>query len=96
MNVEAVVPESVDYVFLANTFHGVPDKLGLAWSVAAILRPREILGIVDPASPTARGNGRSRPTARPSPCCDILNERYAGREINKVEYEEKRRLISQG
>jgi len=42
MDVEAVVPESVDYVFLANTFHGVPDKLGLAWSVAAILRPKEI------------------------------------------------------
>ena len=28
MNVEAVVPELVDYLFLANTFYGVPDKLG--------------------------------------------------------------------
>src|SRR6516162_4640674 len=26
MRVDAVVPEPVDYVFLANTFHGVPDQ----------------------------------------------------------------------
>jgi protein-L-isoaspartate O-methyltransferase len=28
MTFDAVVPEPVDYVFLANTFHGVPDQLG--------------------------------------------------------------------
>ena len=47
MNVSAVVPEPVDYVFLANTFHGVPDKTGLARAVAAILKPRGRFGIVN-------------------------------------------------
>ena len=37
MTVDAVVPEPVHYVFLANTFHGIPDQLGLAQAVAAIL-----------------------------------------------------------
>jgi len=40
MNIETVVSEPVDYVLLANTFHGVPDKTGLARAVAAILKPR--------------------------------------------------------
>jgi SAM-dependent methyltransferase len=47
MTVDAVVPEPVDYAFLANTFHGVPDKLGLAQAVAAILKPKGQLGIVN-------------------------------------------------
>jgi ubiquinone/menaquinone biosynthesis C-methylase UbiE len=45
--VDAVVPESVDYVFLANTFHGVPDQLGLARAVAAMLKPKGQFGIVN-------------------------------------------------
>jgi ubiquinone/menaquinone biosynthesis C-methylase UbiE len=47
MNIQAIVPEPVDYVFLANTFHGVPDKAGLARAVAAILKPRGLFGIVN-------------------------------------------------
>ena len=47
MNLQTVVPELVDYVFLANTFHGVPDKTGLARAVAAILKPRGRFGIVN-------------------------------------------------
>jgi ubiquinone/menaquinone biosynthesis C-methylase UbiE len=47
MNVDAVVPKPVDYVFLANTFHGVPDKLGLARAIAATLKPTGQLGIVN-------------------------------------------------
>ena len=47
MNVEQSVPELVDYVFLANTFHGVPDKKGLARAVAAILKPHGRFGIVN-------------------------------------------------
>ena len=47
MDIEAVVTEPVDYVFLANTFHGVPDKEGLARAVAAILKPQGRFGIVN-------------------------------------------------
>ena len=47
MRVDAVVPEPVDYVFLANTFHGVPDQLRLARAVTAILKPCEQFGIVN-------------------------------------------------
>jgi hypothetical protein len=41
------VPEPVDYVFLANTFHGVPDHLGLARTVSAMLKPKGQFGIVN-------------------------------------------------
>ena len=47
MRVDAVVPEPVDYVFLANTFHGVPDQLRLARAVKAILKPCGQFGIVN-------------------------------------------------
>ena len=47
MTVDAVVPEPVDYVFLANTFHGVPDQLGLARAVAATLKSKAQFGIVN-------------------------------------------------
>jgi ubiquinone/menaquinone biosynthesis C-methylase UbiE len=47
MTVDAVLPEPIDYVFLANTFHGIPDQLGLARAVAAILRPKGQFGIVN-------------------------------------------------
>jgi len=46
MTVDQVVPEPVDYVFLANTFHGVPDQLGLARAVAALLKPNGQFGVV--------------------------------------------------
>ena len=47
MAVDTVVPEPVDYVFLANTFHGIPDQLGVARAVAASLKPHGQLGIVN-------------------------------------------------
>ena len=47
MMVDAVVPEPVDYVFLANTFHGVPDQLRLSRAVKAILKPCGQFGIVN-------------------------------------------------
>jgi ubiquinone/menaquinone biosynthesis C-methylase UbiE len=34
-----LVPDHVDWVLIANTFHGVPDKTRLAGAVAAILKP---------------------------------------------------------
>jgi SAM-dependent methyltransferase len=47
MTFDALVPEPVDYVFLANTFHGVPDQLGLARAVATILKPGGQFGVVN-------------------------------------------------
>jgi len=35
-----LVPSHVDWVLIANTFHGVPDKTRLAGAVAAVLQPR--------------------------------------------------------
>jgi SAM-dependent methyltransferase len=37
--VASLVPERVDYVLLANTFHGVPDKERFSGAVASILVP---------------------------------------------------------
>lgn len=36
---ELVPPSSEDFVLIANTFHGVPDKARLARSVVTVLRP---------------------------------------------------------
>jgi len=47
MMVDAVVREPVDYVFLANTFHGVSDRLGLARAVARTLTPEGQFGSVN-------------------------------------------------
>jgi ubiquinone/menaquinone biosynthesis C-methylase UbiE len=47
MAVNGVVPEPVDYVFLANTFHGVLDRLGLASAVAEKLKPNGQFAIVN-------------------------------------------------
>jgi ubiquinone/menaquinone biosynthesis C-methylase UbiE len=47
MTVDAIVPEPVYYVFLANTFHGIPDQLSVARAVAATLKPHGQFGIVN-------------------------------------------------
>jgi SAM-dependent methyltransferase len=41
-----VVREPVDHVFLANAFHGVPDKLRLARAVHDVLKPGGLFAIV--------------------------------------------------
>jgi ubiquinone/menaquinone biosynthesis C-methylase UbiE len=46
-DVAALVREPVDFVFLANVFHGVPDRTRLARNVAAILKPEGRLAIVN-------------------------------------------------
>ena len=38
-NLAAMVPSPADLVFMANTFHGVPDQSRLARAVAATLKP---------------------------------------------------------
>jgi ubiquinone/menaquinone biosynthesis C-methylase UbiE len=42
-----VVPAPVDFVFLANAFHGVPDRPRLAAAVAKILKPGGQFAIVN-------------------------------------------------
>ncbi len=41
------VTEKVDFVLIANTFHGVPDKTGLVGGVAAVLKPGGRLAIIN-------------------------------------------------
>lgn len=45
--VATLVPEAVDFVFLANAFHGVPDRSRLARAVCATLRPGGEFAIVN-------------------------------------------------
>ena len=42
-----LISEKVDYVLIANTFHGVPDPLALAREVAATLKPGSRFTIVN-------------------------------------------------
>ncbi|MDQ0561422.1 ubiquinone/menaquinone biosynthesis C-methylase UbiE [Rhizobium mesoamericanum] len=37
----------VDFVLIANTFHGVPDQIGLARSVRAVLQPNGLFCIIN-------------------------------------------------
>jgi len=46
-DVAALVGHPVDFVLIANTFHGVPDKPRLACSVARILKPGGLFAIVN-------------------------------------------------
>jgi SAM-dependent methyltransferase len=39
--------EPVDYVLMANTFHGVPDQTGLSRAVRAVLPPHGLFSIVN-------------------------------------------------
>jgi SAM-dependent methyltransferase len=46
-DITKLLPEPVDYILMANTFHGVPDQAGLARSASAVLRPQGLLAIVN-------------------------------------------------
>jgi ubiquinone/menaquinone biosynthesis C-methylase UbiE len=46
-DIEKVVREAVDYVFLANAFHGVPDKPRLARVVHNVLKPGGLFAVVN-------------------------------------------------
>jgi hypothetical protein len=41
------VKEPVDFVLIANTFHGVPDQKGLARAVRAVLRPKGSFAVIN-------------------------------------------------
>lgn len=42
-----LLPRKVDYVLIANTFHGVPEKTGMSNAVAAVLSPRGQFAIIN-------------------------------------------------
>lgn len=42
-----LLPGKVDYVLIANTFHGVPEKTAMAHAVATVLNPRGLFAIVN-------------------------------------------------
>jgi len=46
-NLPELLPGKVDYVLIANTFHGVPDKTAMARTVAPVLKPRGQFAIVN-------------------------------------------------
>jgi len=47
MELSRLVHAPVDYVLVANTFHGVPDKTALAREVAASLKPEGLFTIIN-------------------------------------------------
>ncbi|ENN84975.1 hypothetical protein RHSP_58567 [Rhizobium freirei PRF 81] len=46
-DVATYLPEKVDYVLMANTFHGVPDQPALVRVIRAVLKSGGLLGIVN-------------------------------------------------
>jgi ubiquinone/menaquinone biosynthesis C-methylase UbiE len=46
-DIAQLVPHEIDYVLIANTFHGVPDKTTLAQTVARVLKPGGLFAIVN-------------------------------------------------
>lgn len=46
-DIAKLVPEPVDFVLLANVFHGVPDKTPLSREVGSVLRPGGLLAILN-------------------------------------------------
>lgn len=42
-----LLPQAIDYVLIANTFHGVADQADLARAVRSVLRPGGLFGIVN-------------------------------------------------
>ena len=46
-DIASVIGEPVDHVFLANTFHGVPDRLKLSGEVRKVLKPGGLFSIVN-------------------------------------------------
>jgi ubiquinone/menaquinone biosynthesis C-methylase UbiE len=47
LHLRNLLSEPVDYVFIANTFHGVPDKTQLAHVAHSVLAPGGLFGIVN-------------------------------------------------
>jgi len=47
MKVASLVPENVDCVLMANTFHGIPEKTELVNHIYALLKPQGMFGVIN-------------------------------------------------
>lgn len=47
MDIADLIPEKVDFILLANTFHGIPDKEKIVKSMASALKPEGKIAIVN-------------------------------------------------
>ncbi|MBU2847663.1 class I SAM-dependent methyltransferase [Acidithiobacillus ferriphilus] len=47
MDLHWLLPESVDYCLMANTFHGVPEQTALAREIARVLKPSGLFAVVN-------------------------------------------------
>ena len=47
MKIDELVSDKVDFILLANTFHGVPDKETLGKSMLSVLKPQGKLAVVN-------------------------------------------------
>ena len=47
MKIDSLVPEKADFILLANTLHGVPDKENLGKSIFSALKPHGKLAVVN-------------------------------------------------
>ncbi|WP_027134996.1 class I SAM-dependent methyltransferase [Geminicoccus roseus] len=45
--VASLLPDPVDFVLLANTFHGVPDQPALLRAIARVVKPAGLLAVVN-------------------------------------------------
>jgi SAM-dependent methyltransferase len=45
--IDTLISAPIDYVLMANTFHGVPDQSGLARAIRMVLRSKGKVGIVN-------------------------------------------------
>jgi ubiquinone/menaquinone biosynthesis C-methylase UbiE len=89
-DVGRLIPDPVDFVFLANTFHGVPDKLRLAKAVRDILKPGGLFAIINwharPREDTkVLGTARGPATAlRMTPDATIASLAASGLAFRKI------------
>jgi len=65
MEIDKLVPEKVDFILLANTFHGIPDKETLGKSMLSTLKPGGELAVVNWHKRQPRGNYCTRTSSRP-------------------------------
>lgn len=89
-DIAKLVPQPVDFVFLANAFHGVPDRTRLARAVADTLKPDGRFAIVNwharsREETTILGEPRGPPTElRMTPEATVMAVEPAGFRLDRI------------